>query len=50
MKTRLYNDLIDCASAIYAENDIELVWLIKSGVVYDENQTRQQRVVLNYRD
>lgn len=50
MKTRLYNDLTDCASAIYAEKDIELLWLIKSGVVYDENQTGQHCVILNYHD
>ena len=39
MKTRLNNNLTDCACAIYAKNDTELLWRIKHGAVYDENQT-----------
>ena len=37
MKTRLDNDLSDYAGAIYAENNAELLWLIRPGGVYDEN-------------
>ena len=29
----------DCISAVYTENEIELLWPIKLVVVYDENQT-----------
>lgn len=37
MKTRHDNDMTDCTGAAYIENDIELSWLIESGVVYDDN-------------
>ena len=41
MKTKLDNDLTDCAGAIYAEKDSKLLWLIRPGVVCDENQIAQ---------
>lgn len=41
MKTRHDNDMIDCIGVVYVENDNELSWPIKSGVVYDENQIGQ---------
>ena len=37
MKTKQDNDVIVCRSTIYAKNKIELLWLIRSGVVYDKN-------------
>ena len=37
MKTRQDNDVIEHTNAIYAENDIELLWPIELGVVYNEN-------------
>ena len=37
MKTRHDNDMIDCTCVNYAENVIEQSWLIRQGVVYDEN-------------
>ena len=39
MKTRQDNDKIDRTSAVYAENEIELLCPIKLGIVYDKNQT-----------
>ena len=38
MKTRQSNDLIDRIGAAHIENDIELLWLTRPGLVYDENQ------------
>ena len=40
-KTRQDNDVMDCTCVIYAENDNELSWPIKSGAYYDENQIGQ---------
>ena len=37
-KTRQNNDVINLIGVIYAENDIKLSWLIKSGVNYDKNK------------
>ena len=36
-KTRQDNDMTDCIGTIYVENETELSWPIKLGVVYDEN-------------
>ena len=33
IKTRQDNDVIDCISVVYIENDIDLSWLIELGVV-----------------
>ena len=41
MKIRQVNDVIDCTSAIYIENEIELSWPIGLGAICDENQIRQ---------
>lgn len=38
MKTKHNNDVIDCTDMVYAKNDIELPWLIESGVDSHENQ------------
>ena len=38
-KTKQDNDMTDRAGAIYDENEIELSWLIGSGVICDENKT-----------
>ena len=35
------SDVIDHKDTVYAENDIELSWPIKQGVVYDKNDARQ---------
>ena len=43
MKTRQVIDESDHISAIYTENEIELLYVIGSGVVYDENQIGQRR-------
>ena len=45
MKTTLDNDLINHVGAIYTENDIEQLWLIRPSEVYDENQTGQQPII-----
>ena len=37
MKTKHNNDVTDCIYAIYAENEIELSWLVGPGAVYDRN-------------
>lgn len=37
MKIKQINDMIDHTGAVYAKNDIELSWPIKSIVDYDEN-------------
>ena len=34
-KTRQDNDMIDSIGAIYVENEIELSWLIRPGIVYE---------------
>ena len=39
MKTRQDNDVTDGISAFYVENDTELSWLIRSGMICDKNQT-----------
>ena len=41
MKTRQDNDVTDCIGAIYVENKTGLLWLIKSGIICDENQIGQ---------
>lgn len=42
MKTRLDNDMIDCISTIYDENETKLFWLIEPGVVWEKNWTGQR--------
>ena len=37
MKTRQNNDVIDRICAVYAEKEIELLWLVGLGVVCDRN-------------
>ena len=37
MKTKQDNDVTDHTDVVYVKNDNEPSWLIKSGVVYDEN-------------
>ena len=37
MKTRQDNYVTDRKDAVYAKNEIELLWLIESGTIYDEN-------------
>ena len=37
MKTKMENDMIDRTGAIYAKNEIELSWIIGSGMVCDKN-------------
>ena len=41
-KTRQDNDMVDCTSAIYAEKETELSYLIGSCVICDENHIRQR--------
>ena len=36
-KTKNDNDVIDRIGIVYVENDIELSWPIKSGVICDKN-------------
>ena len=43
MKTRQDNKVVDSISAIYAENETKLPWLIGSGMISDENQIEQHR-------
>ena len=38
-KSKQDNDKIDCMSAVNIENETELSWPIKQGVIYDENNT-----------
>ena len=33
------NDVIDCTGVAYAKNETELLWLIRPGMICDENQT-----------
>lgn len=42
MKTRWDNNVTDYIGAVYAKNEIELLWLVGSSVDYDENHTWQQ--------
>ena len=42
-KTRKDNGVTERISAVYGNNNIKLSWSIISGVLYDENQIRQQR-------
>lgn len=42
-KTRKYNDMIDCIGLLYVENETKLLWLIRWCMVYDVDQTGQQR-------
>lgn len=37
MKTRQDNDVIDHNGVVYANNKIDLSWLIRPNVVYDKN-------------
>ena len=41
MKTKQDNNMTDRTSAVYTINEIELSWLIRPGVVTDENQIGQ---------
>ena len=41
MKTRQDNDVTNCIGAVYAENKIELSWLIRSSIDCDENHIWQ---------
>ena len=41
MKTRHDNDVTYRIGATYNKNDIELSWLIKSGVGYEKNKKGQ---------
>ena len=40
-KTRQDNKVTDRTRVVYAENETKLLWLIKPGVDYDENQIGQ---------
>ena len=40
-KTKQDNDMTDHMSLVYVENDIELLWPIKSGANSDENHIEQ---------
>ena len=46
MKTIQDNDVTNHADVVYAKNDIELSWPIRSGADCDENQLRQLRDLL----
>ena len=35
--------MTNCIGVIYVKNNIVLLWLVRLGVVYDENQTRKHR-------
>ena len=35
--------MTDCTDVVYAKNKTELLWLIKPGMIYDENRIGQQR-------
>lgn len=41
MKKRHDNDVTDCISVIYVENDTEFLWSIRLSVDYDEDQIGQ---------
>ena len=43
MKTRQNNDVTNCTSPLYAENETELLWSIWEGMVYDKDQIGQRR-------
>ena len=36
MKPRQDNNVVDCIGAFYVKNDIELLWSIRPGAVYEE--------------
>ena len=40
MKTKQDNDVTDHIGVVYAENETKLSWLIGSGVICEEDQTR----------
>ena len=40
MKTRQDNDMTNRTGALYTKNDIELLWPIGLGVIYDKSKTR----------
>ena len=46
MKTKQENDVINCIGVVYAEKNTELSWLIRPGVIYYENLTRQRHAHL----
>ena len=31
------NDVTDCSGSLYVEKEIELLWLIRQGMIYDGN-------------
>ena len=35
MKTRHNNDMTDCIGAVYTENEIDLLWMIGLGAIWD---------------
>ena len=41
MKNKQDNDMANHTSVFYTENDTELLWSIKLGVIYDKNQIRK---------
>ena len=41
MKTRQDNDVTNCTGMVYAENEIELSWPIRSNIDCDENHIGQ---------
>ena len=41
MKIRQDNDVTNCTGAVYAENEIELSWPIKSSINCEENHIGQ---------
>lgn len=38
MKIKQDNYMTDCTDAVYVENDIELLWSIRLGIVCDETK------------
>ena len=39
IKTKQDNDMTDCTSSFFVENDIKLLWLIRRVVIFDKYQT-----------
>ena len=39
-KTRHDNNVTNCTSAVYVENNTKVSWLIESGVIYDKKLDR----------
>ena len=37
MRTRQDNDVTVCSGSLYFEKEIELLWLIRQGMIYEEN-------------